>query len=149
MVHFSLGKTHEKQKQKERKKPLNILPTFVCSLLLLFLNTYVTERVTIKEDRKGIIKHKQSMLYFFIYCVTKTLILLAKYTVIINDTYLISYPQQLIVNPSIVHFFCIVIFLQGGSVLPPQYLKFPTWYKVEICTTNTPCELMTIDDVID
>ena len=38
----------------------------------------ITERVT-KEDSKDIIKHKQSMLYFFIYCVTKTLILLANY----------------------------------------------------------------------
>ena len=75
---FFIRKDPRKAKIEKKKKTL-IIPTFVYSVLLLFLNTYVTERVTIKEDRKGIIKHKQSMLYFFIYCVTKTLILLANY----------------------------------------------------------------------
>ena len=31
---------------------------------------------------------------------------------------------------------------------PSQYLNFQIWYGLEICTRVTPCEILTIDDII-
>ena len=54
-----------------------------------------------------------------------------------------------LLNPSSVHLFSTIVSVLGGGVHHPYYLKFQTWYEVEICTRDTTCELITIDDVTD
>ena len=53
---------------------------------------------------------------------------------------------------------CFYDFDSGDCITPPPhpppptpawYLKFHTWYKVEISTRNTTHEMMTINDVIE
>ena len=49
---------------------------------------------------------------------------------------------------SCVYFFCnIVCTHDGRGCIPLQYLTFLTWYEVEIRTNDTPCKMMTYDDI--
>ena len=37
--------------------------------------------------------------------------------------------------------------MTGGGCIPLQYLTFLAWYEVEIRTNDTPCKMMTYDDI--
>ena len=63
-------------------------------------------------------------------------------------------PLQIILYLNL-HLFANIVSLQRvkgwgcAAYTHHQYLKFQKWYELEICTRDTPCEMMTNNNVID